>query len=690
MDEALERVVLALESDEALDRERLLAQFPQWAKDLNQFIDNWLAMEHRTAPLVERAIEFDAPSENLNGKVIGDYELLELISSGGMGVVYRARQISLGRIVALKMVLNAVRDKTRFRIEAEAAASLHHASIVSIHEVGEFEGQPFLSMQYIAGGNLHDHLKAGPMAPRASAVLVRTIATAVHYAHQRGVLHRDLKPANVLLDAERRPFVSDFGLAKQMGNSVELTRSGAIIGTPGYMAPEQAMGQVKSITVAADVYGLGAILYAALTGEPPFKSDSDLLTLRKVIEEPPVSPRVKRPDLDRNLETICLKCLEKSPASRYGSARQLADDLTRYLQGEPVSARPIGMVERRWRWCVRNPAMAIVSFFAGLMLSAVVLMSLGLAWREYIARTNAEYARIRESAMAEAVELARVDAENKNAKAQQAVADLYTANGLWAASTDLHGESLMWFSRAAKLDGIGKSSVEDSKTRCMSWLAQSPRPIAALQLPTPPKEATFQQDWSTWQCSLALSEVMYKTGDDFGIWNFKSGEIWRPIGQELPVTSACWSQDGKHLAIGAGSGELRLLDAATKAAKSTAFLDEPLISVRFSPSGKKLAIGTGSKLTILNALDLSTERVLNLAAPCLNALSSNDDSKISVVTADQKVTVYDLAEDQPKQLMQAPCYFRCQELICASSGTAVFGGWYETVRAYRRASNSHF
>ncbi len=161
-----------------------------------------------------------------------------------------------------------------------------------------------------------------------------------------------------------------------MGNSVELTRSGAIIGTPGYMAPEQAMGQVKSITVAADVYGLGAILYTTLTGEAPFRTDSDLLTLRKVIEEPPISPRAKRPELDRNLETICLKCLEKSPGARYGSARQLVDDLTRYLQGEPVTARPIGFLERRYRWCLRNPALAIISFSAGLLLTCVVLLSL--------------------------------------------------------------------------------------------------------------------------------------------------------------------------------------------------------------------------------------------------------------------------------------------------------------------------
>ncbi len=656
LDDALEQVVLALESNAPLDRERLLAQFPQWTGDLNQFIDNWLAMEQTTAPLAEsQPLVFDAPSDHLNGKIIGDYELLELISTGGMGVVYRARQISLGRVVALKMVLNAVRDKTRFRIEAEAAASLHHANIVSIHEVGEFEGQPFLSMQYIAGGNLHDHLKPSPMAPRAAATLVRTIAMAVHYAHQRGILHRDLKPANVLLDAEHRPFVSDFGLAKQIGNSVELTRSGAIIGTPGYMAPEQAMGQVKSITVAADVYGLGAILYAALTGEAPFKTDSDLLTLRKVIEEPPVSPRSKRPELDRNLETICLKCLEKAPASRYGSAKQLADDLTRYLQGEPVNARPIWFVERRWRWCARNPAMAIISFFAGLMLTAVVLMSLGLAWREYLARMNAEFSSIREAAMTEAVDLARVDAESKNQVAQQAVADLYTTNGLWAARTDLTGESLLWFARAAELEGISQTYISDSRTRCLSWLSQSPKPIAALQLSTPLHAPTFQSDWPNWQLSTIHSEVMYKSGDDFGIWNLVTSEVWRPIGLELPISAAGWSNDGKLLAIGGVSGELRLVDAATKATKNTVFFDEPFTCMAFSQSGTRLIVGTASKLTILSTRNLGSEHVLNLESPCVDSKFSKDDSKISIITADGKVAVYDLAADAPKRTMQTSC-----------------------------------
>jgi eukaryotic-like serine/threonine-protein kinase len=657
LDQALERVVVELESDRPLDREGLLQQFPQWTDDLNQFIDNWLAMEHRTAALANcQDADLFLPSQNLNGQTVGDYELLELISSGGMGVVYRARQISLGRIVALKMVLNAIRDKMRFRIEAEAAASLHHANIVAIHEVGEFEGQPYLSMQYIAGGNLQDHLASGPMAPNAAAVLVRAIATAVHYAHQRGVLHRDLKPANVLLDAERRPFVSDFGLAKQIGNSAELTRSGAIIGTPGYMAPEQAMGQVKSLTVAVDVYGLGAILYATLTGNAPFKTDSDLLTLRKVIEDTPVSPRSTRPDLDRNLETICLKCLEKSPASRYGSARQLADDLTRYLQGEPVMARPVGFLERRWRWCARNPAMAITAFFAGLMMTAVVLISLGFGWREYVARMNSNFARIREAAMTEAVGSARVEADSKNQKAQQAVADLYTTNGLWAARTDLHGESLLWFTRAAMLEGIPPACLADSRTRCLSWLSQCPKPMAALQLPAPLKVSKFQTDWPTWQLSPSDTEMMFKSADDFGIWNFDRDEIWRPAGKDLQVSAATWSKDGKLIALGGLSGELRLLDTTTKATKEATSLDGQIISLALSNLGKKLIVSTPNSITILNARNLSLEHTWTTVATCLSAKFSIDDTKISAVTADGKVKVYDLVEENPKQLIEVPCF----------------------------------
>ncbi len=659
LDEALEIIVSALEGGDVFDRAALIALFPQWTADLNQFVDNWLAMEHKTSLLAWRSPNPDISLLEVaaEGKRIGDYELLELISHGGMGAVYRARQISLDRIVALKMVLNTSRDKTRFRIEAEAAASLHHANIVSIHEVGEFEGQPFLSMQFVSGGNLQQCLEQGPLDPIAAAEMVRTIALAVHYAHQRGILHRDLKPANVLIDSENRPFVADFGLAKQLGNSVELTRSGAILGTPGYMAPEQAMGQVKSITIAADVYGLGAILYATLTGEAPFKSDSDLVTLRKVIEEPPVGPRYKRPLIDRNLENICLKALEKAPTSRYSSAKQLADDLSRYLDGQPVLARPIGSFERSWRWCVRHPAISLLSAFAILMLIAVVCLVLRFAWVEYVARLDSESARAKEAFMTKRLDTARINAEAKSSEAQRAIADLYTTNGMWAARTHLDGEALLWFARASEFTEGGKSSVEANKVRCQSWFSQIPKPIAALQLPNPLAEQSFQQDWRSWKLSPSLSELMFKSGNEFGIWSYRSDEIWRPKSMDQSVTCAAWSPDWKSLALGFNNGEVRLLDASSKASQGTQQFKGQIEAIEFSPSGYEVAVGTKDEVVILRSSQgLPIKSRWPTTAACVRVSYSDDGSKTLVTTSDQKVAIFDMATEPPQELLQVPCY----------------------------------
>ncbi|MCC6511398.1 MAG: protein kinase [Pirellulaceae bacterium] len=656
LDDALQCVIEALESDQALDRDALLAKFPQWAEDINQFIDNWVSMEQTSSQLVMAQAQDPAQfSIDLHGKVMGDYELLELISSGGMGVVYRARQLTLGRIVALKMVWNALRDKARFRIEAEAAASLHHANIISIHEVGEFEGQPFLCMQFIEGGNLHDRLRKGPLTPDAAARLVQTIAMAVHYAHQRGILHRDLKPANVLLDTDGRPFVTDFGLAKQMGNSVELTRSGAIIGTPGYMAPEQAMGQVKSITVAADVYGLGAILYATLTGEAPFKGDSDLITLRRVIEEPPVSPRTKRIDVDRNLETVCLKCLEKTPGDRYASAKHLADDLARYLRGEPVTARPISRFEQRWRWCLRNPVVATLSISAIMLIIAVVLMSLGFAWRETMARLTAESARMREVAMRESISRERLNAEAQGAAAQLALGELYTTNGLWAARMNLYGESLLWLAQAADHLGDNSQFAPASQTRCLSWLPHCPVPIAALKLPKlSPK--TVSGDWPIWGLSTSHDEVMFMTDNDFGIWRFDIDEIWRPAGQELQVTAAVWSEDGSSLALGDVDGKVSILDAATKSARASAELASSIACLSYSHSGKWLAAVAGKQLSLLHALNgRPSSFTWSLADEGTRVIFAEDDSKIAVVTRDHQVSVFHL-DDQSTEVSPQPVF----------------------------------
>jgi eukaryotic-like serine/threonine-protein kinase len=318
-----------------------------------------------------------------------DYELLGELGHGGMGVVYKARQISLNRVVALKMIpagaLASPQLRARFQVEAEAVASLQHPNIVQVYEVGEYDFCPYLAMEFVDGGNLYEYLAGEPPPPPAAAELVETLARAIHRAHQRGIVHRDLKPANILLGRDPDgagtlhliPKITDFGLAKRLAEGKGQTATGAIMGTPSYMAPEQASGRVREIGPPTDVYALGAILYEMVTGQPPFQGETELDTIKRVMSEEPAAPCRLRPKLPRDLETICLKCLEKEPARRYASAESLADDLRRFLNGEPITARPAGRVERAWKWAKRRPALA--TLFAVILGTAVVLTG-SLTW----------------------------------------------------------------------------------------------------------------------------------------------------------------------------------------------------------------------------------------------------------------------------------------------------------------------
>ncbi len=283
------------------------------------------------------------PPHGVSGRSFGDYDLIRPLARGGMGVVYQARQRKLNRVVALKMILSGDlakdEDVRRLQLEAEAAARLDHSGIVPVYEAGEIDGQHFFSMGYIDGGSLEERLQArGPLAPRQAATILRRIAEAVDYAHQQGIVHRDLKPSNVLMDRDGNPKVSDFGLAKRLRDESHLTASGTILGTPSYMAPEQAAGRLHAVGPLSDVYGLGAILYRVLVGRPPFFSASAVQTLKQVLEEEPVAPRQLNRAIDQDLETICLKCLQKDPSRRYESAQGLAEDLG---AGSPAS--------RSWR-----------------------------------------------------------------------------------------------------------------------------------------------------------------------------------------------------------------------------------------------------------------------------------------------------------------------------------------------------
>jgi serine/threonine-protein kinase len=313
-------------------------------------------------------------------RYFGEYELIKELGRGGMGIVFKARQISLNRAVALKMIRSAALasedELRRFQNEAEAIALLDHPHIVPILEVGAHEGQRYFSMKLISGSSLDKVLSDYAANPKLAARLLRTAAEAVHHAHQRGILHRDLKPANILLDEHGEPFVTDFGLAKRVHADSEMTFSGAIVGTPAYMAPEQASGRRGAVTTASDVYGLGAILYALLTGRAPFGGDSVDETLEQVRSAAPAPPSKINARVPRDLEVICLKSLEKDPQRRYASAQEVADDLGRYLAGEPILARPTGAIERASLWCRRNPLLAGALGSAAAALVAVAVTAL--------------------------------------------------------------------------------------------------------------------------------------------------------------------------------------------------------------------------------------------------------------------------------------------------------------------------
>lgn len=318
----------------------------------------------------------------------GEYELREKVAQGAMGTVYRARQASLNRTVAIKMIRGALlasdAEVQRFRAEAEAAASLDHPNIVPIYEIGEHYDQHYFSMKLIEGGTLADHLPELRKQYRRSASLIATVSRAIHSAHQRGILHRDLKPSNILIDHDLEPHVTDFGLAKQIESAQALTLSGQIVGTPHYMAPEQAEGGKTALTTASDLYSLGAVLYELLCGQPPFQADTVLETLRRAREEAVPLPRAQDSGIPRDLETIVLKCLRKEPGERYLSANALAEDLDRWLEGRPIEARPVRATERLIKWVKRKPVMAgLWGAVCGLvLLMAIAGPMMGLRQRK--------------------------------------------------------------------------------------------------------------------------------------------------------------------------------------------------------------------------------------------------------------------------------------------------------------------
>lgn len=332
--------------------------------------------------------------ESLVGKTIGDYRIDSQLGRGGMGIVYKAHHTKLRRDVAIKMILGAAAsDKAaleRFETEARAIANLNHANVVQLFEVGQYQGSPFIVLEFVDGGTLVQKTKEAPLAPTEAAKVVEQLALAMHAAHEQGILHRDLKPANILLDTAGTPKITDFGLAKEVldANQSE-TKTGTVMGTPSFMSPEQAKGLISELSGATDQYSLGAVLYAIVSGRPPFMSSTTVETITQVVHKDPIPLRQLAASIPADLETICLKSLQKEPEKRYADCRELAADLRRFIEGEPIKARPISAIQRAARWCKRNPRIAVPSGVAALFFVATALIS-SWAW----ATTSAQAAVI--------------------------------------------------------------------------------------------------------------------------------------------------------------------------------------------------------------------------------------------------------------------------------------------------------
>ncbi len=469
---------------------------------------------------------------------LGEYQLLEEIARGGMGVVYRARQATLNREVALKVLPggrfaneNFIR---RFRREAEALASLHHPNIVAIHEVGEYEGQLYFSMDLIAGCSLAECIH-NPFPVRKAAQLVQRIAEAMTSAHERRLLHRDLKPSNILLDDQGAPHITDFGLAKRSDDESDLTLTGEILGSPNYMAPEQADPRLGSASPASDVYSIGAILYHLLTGRPPFMADSIAQTLRLLAEGRPVSPRLLRRGLSRDLETICLKCLETNPALRYQSAKKLADELDRFQRNEPIRARPVGLVAKLVRWCRCKPALASTAGVVALLLLVLAIGSPIALFRIQRERELSEAARKREFASRLLAEAAEREARRQ----------LYAAL-LQQAHASVHSGEVG--QRLQALDAIRRAAAISNS------LDLRREAIAALTLP----DLRLEHQWPAGpeftlrQLDPAFERVALCRGS--GPVELRDTSDWRLLAHlspstNLPAYAAWWSRDRRFLAV---------------------------------------------------------------------------------------------------------------------------------------------
>jgi len=671
----------AAEAGQKVDRDELLRRHPDLAPDLRSFFRNHDSMNRmagplqRLAPALPETLGASDPGQGESAALVryfGDYELQEEIARGGMGVVYRARQVSLNRLVALKMILQGElageADVRRFRHEAEAAANLDHPQIVPIYEVGEHAGRQYFSMKLIEQG-------PRPTGLRDVAATVAKVARAVHHAHQRGILHRDLKPNNLLIDQRGEPHVADFGLAKKVGVD-DATRTGAIVGTPAYMAPEQARAE-KSLTTAVDVWSLGAILYEWLTGRPPFRGADPLATLMKLASEEPESPRALNPAIDRDLETICLKCLEKDPARRLASAEMLSQELERWLRGEPIESRPVGSLSRALRWCRRHPAGAA---------------ALGLAILTFVVTACF------------AIHLFQTQQRD-----QRLLAESYFDKGQTAAEQGDVERGLLWFAESLERAPASATDLQAAlRLNLAAWHPASARLSKALRPPQAPAEfptlrltptgklllpfpngqvRTLDLATNTFVEALSPNSICDpesisfspegkhhaggtsnhdpRSGEVACLWETVSGKLLRTFhlpsdeiprdGRSIRAERTAFSADGRTLATTVYLRNVRLWDVATGQPKGPALGPFPaglhqddIMALSLSPDGTKVA--TASRDATARIWDAATGQPLTDSLPCgsgwLRAVAFSPDGRLLLTGGDSGPQLWDVSSGQ--------------------------------------------
>ncbi len=632
------------------------------------------------------------------GRFFGDYELLEEVARGGMGVVYRARQLSLSRIVALKMIIKGElatpQELARFRLEAEAAARLDHPNIVPIYEVGEHDGYPYFTMRFIEGGSLAETRQ--PVRDvadnRRAAELVLAVARAVHCAHQHGIIHRDLKPANILLTAvstsgpvspsaptvtispnHLTPFVTDFGIAKRIDAATLATVSGAILGTPNFMAPEQARGD-RHLTTAVDVYALGAVLYDLLAGKPPFGGSTVYDILKRVLEQEPVDPRTINPAVDRDLSVIALKCLEKEPGRRYSSAEQVADELDRWMRGETIQARPVGRAGRMVRWVRRNPALATTYALTAL---AVTLGGLGGAavwqWR------NAEAAREDASVARERVELANADLDAKNRQTELALAGEKKAKGETQGALDREKaaraaevqarDELRRVSYLRDVDLAYRECLTGNVGRARNLLDGCPEDLRnwewhhTRRLYQSERFTLGNSRETVGAVAFSLDGRLAAVAEMSGlvrVWDAKTGQFVRTLqGLDDSVQHVAFNADGSRLAalrtdswVAKTDHRVMVWDVASGEVIHNISVHHEGVSIRvaFSPDGKYVATGGGDK-SLARMWSLETGQLVHTfdwhTAPVGALAFSPDGQFLATGGSDGRVRVWDVTTGKP-------------------------------------------